>query len=300
MKVFPICKKRYLNSVKNRSGPIKLFAKSWFQQFTPFSYKKTDAETCVITNGIPKSGTYLINKIVEALGKWENTNTHISPFHWDILSNNQGDVVNNCLARFAIKKLRNGQFVAAHLGWSIEFERIIRFNSKKRRIKHILIYRDPRDTHISCMKFETYSKIHLLSPGAKAIRKFMLENFSNDEDRLTHTIEKRKNFNFLQYRAWLNNPNCHAVKFEDLYLDVQKLEKGVLGDTLRNLFKYLEVDLSNIELAGFHNNVFGRGRTFSKEKDKIGQYKRLFKKQHYNILDNPAFRKTLNAFGYKW
>jgi hypothetical protein len=65
MKIFPITPIRYWAFLK-----WILIARGWGKQFTPFSEIRKEADTCVIGNGIPKSGTYLLNTIIAYLDKW--------------------------------------------------------------------------------------------------------------------------------------------------------------------------------------------------------------------------------------
>ncbi len=38
----------------------------------------------------------------------------------------------------------------------------------------------------------------------------------------------------------------------------------------------------------------------SVDEPKIVQYTRIFKDQHYALLDNPEFKYVLKTFGYEW
>jgi hypothetical protein len=297
MKVFPINRKRCLNAFKYR---VLLAVKSWPQQFTPFSYKRKKTDTCVICNGIPKSGTYLIHKIVEYIDKWEDIKVHIGRTNWDQAGDTVVHINNYCMAKYSVKKLQNGQFVGAHIPWRRGIQMSMKNITSGRRIKHILIYRDPRDTFISSMNYVTHSNKFGGSIEAVKLKKFMLENFSNDDDRLTYIIEQERNQNFLEYIGWFNSPYCHVVRFEDLYLDIKEIRDGIPGETLLNLFEYLEVDPSSVDLSAFYRNVFCKGVTASEVVDKTGQYKRVYKEQHYKLLDNPEFRNVLNRLGYQW
>ena len=73
-----------------------------------------------------------------------------------------------------------------------------------------------------------------------------------------------------------------------------------MGDTLRNLLKYLEMDPANIDPIDFYAKDLRTSVNSSNEQNKVGQYKRVFKDQHYAMLDTPEFRETLQAFGYEW
>ncbi len=295
MKILPITKERYWAYLK-----WIITARGWFQQFTPFSEIREEIDTCVIGNGIPKSGTYFLNKVIEYLNKWEKLDVHINPTRWNKHQAPEDIITHPCLVNFSLKKLQNGQFVAAHLPWNQDLERMIDLAISRRRIKHILIYRDPRDTFISYLNYTINANESQYNPKKREEKKFLLENFSSDSERLTYVIKKRRVFHFLAYEPWRHSAYCHAVRFEELYQDLLKTKDGVWGVVLTNLFTYLEIDPHNIDPVDFYNNVYNKGHTASGEKNKIAQYKRDFNDQHYALLDTPEFKKVLETFGYEW
>jgi hypothetical protein len=133
-------------------------------------------------------------------------------------------VFHECLPQDSVKKLLNGQFVAAHLPWSKKLEQVIEDITPTRRVKHVLMYRDPRDTFVSYMKYVTNSPSYQRTPRARARQNFMREKFSNDDDRLTYVIQERKDdysekYDFLKYEPWLHSSHCCAFKFEDMYME---------------------------------------------------------------------------------
>lgn len=290
---------------KARIHSIAFKTKSWPLQFTPFSCQQRNTGNCLITNAIPKSGTYFINRIAEYLDKWEDTKIQINPDFWYTLPP-QGDLgVFKCLPQFSVKKLRNGQMVAAHLPWSEHLEQVIENVSSTRRIKHVFLYRDPRDMLISYMRFVTYSAIYNQTPAARAKKKFFQENFSNDDDRLTYLIQERKDnysvkYDFLKYEPWLRNRQSCAIKFEELYLEFLDIKENGFGNIFKKLFDYLEININTVNPINFYNCVYENSLTASGEKKKLSQYKRYFKDEHYKMLDNADFRKILDVFGYEW
>jgi hypothetical protein len=288
--------------------PITFKAKSWLLQFTPFSHQCRNTNNCIIGNGIGKSGTYFLNRIIECLDHWENIKVHILPHGWmftKLLQVQDDFVFHKCVPQYSVKKLRNGQFVAAHLPWDKKLEQVIENTKPMRRIKHILMYRDPRDTFVSYMRF-VISPTYYWSPKARARHDFVKNNFSNDDDRLTYIIQKRiKNprCDFSRYEPWLKSSNCCTISFEELlteFLDKLATKENQFGNVLKKIFDYLEVDVSTIDPINFYRCVYGKSITASEEKNKIGQYKRYFKEHHYKMLDNPEFRKILDVFGYEW
>jgi hypothetical protein len=73
-----------------------------------------------------------------------------------------------------------------------------------------------------------------------------------------------------------------------------------LGDTIRNLLIYLEVDPDGIDPIALYNKDLRTSHNSSSEKHKVGQWRRVFKQQHYDLLDTREFRDTLQAYGYEW
>ena len=280
---------------------------------SPFSCRQKDIDSCILTNAIPKSGTYLINRIVECLDNWENTEVQINyDFYYTFPAHGEAGVF-ECLSSSSLKKLLNGQLVAAHLPYSKDLEEVIKEVNPARRIKHIFLYRDPRDIFVSYTRYVTYSPSYTRTPKARAKQKFMQENFSNDADRLTYIIQEKKDnysvdkdtynikYDFLKYAPWLQSQPTCAIKFEELYVELLKVkEKGIFGDIFTRLFNYLEMDVSTIVPIKFYNCVHEKSFTASGEKNKIAQYKHYFKECHYKMLDNPEFKKILDVFGYEW
>ncbi len=316
-KISPITKKRYLGFIKTKVKKQRILVKYWYLMQdlkghaktqvekpkllikywnlsqSPFRQIRKQANTCVIGNGIPKSGTYFLHKIIEYVGKWEDLKLHILDRGWCERQ------ITLCPVKFSVRKLRAGQFAPAHLRWSKPLEK--RISRSSQHIKHVFIYRDPRDV---CCSYMNFVLKHPRAIFQRSERKFMLENFSNDAERLTYVIKKmiveNPSEHFLNYAPWLHSSHCYAVRFEDLYRDILKAKDGVVGEVLRSLLNYLDVNPADIDPIDFYNKVYNKGKTASSEMNKISQYKRVFKEQHYALLDNPEFKHMLKVFGYAW
>ena len=192
--------------------------------------------------------------------------------------------------------------VVAYLGWTQELEDVIGRISRGRRIKHLLLYRDPRDSMVSLLRWFTQAENYPRNSETKAHQWFMVDNFSDDDERLSYLIEQHNPdfFGVLDYAQWSNSPNCLALKFEDLYADIASLKRNVLGGVLRELLEYVEYDADTIDPLDFYDKVYGKSLTASTEEQKVGQYKRVFKNQHYALFDNPETRNLLITLGYEW
>lgn len=53
-------------------------------------------------------------------------------------------------------------------------------------------------------------------------------------------------------------------------------------------------------IAGDIRDGNDKSRTVTSEKSKVSQFWRIFKYQHYALLDNEKFRNVLEAFEYEW
>lgn len=307
MNVLPLTPTRYITFLRDRANEVFLLARSPHQSLTPLSSKRKEIDSCVIGNGVPKSGTYMINSILNYLDQWENIGVHINPSDWHHFTSGPDRNYHPCLPQFSAQKLRNGQMVAAHLPWSKYLERSISNVTNSRRIKHILIYRDPRDTMVSYMNYITHSERY--SGDHISEQRILLAEYDNYADRLSSVIKSRMGFfsrgngkgnHYLNFAPWLKSPHCFAVKFEELYPELNGLKETGFGAILKDLLNYLEIDHASIDPVDLYDKAYGQSLTASDVVNKVGQYKRVFESQHYDALDNPDFKNLLHTFGYEW
>jgi hypothetical protein len=65
------------------------------------------------------------------------------------------------------------------------------------------------------------------------------------------------------------------------------------------LLDYLEVDPDTIDSRDLFDKVYGKSRTATPEENKVGQYRRVFKDHHYDLLEQDGFGAILEAYGYE-
>jgi hypothetical protein len=269
-----------------------------------FPEKCSEFSNCVIGNAPPKSGTYLLNSILNYLDNWNNTGIHLLDSQYIDFGDYKSNKDTPRIYRPAVEclsNLKNGQLVAAHLTWNQELDKALSEQRKECKLKHILMIRDPRDTAVSYMKYKTYAENYVHDKPTRKFRKFMLETFKNDDERLEYVIKKRLvNPEFLGYVGWFHHSNTYLLRFEELYPELCNLDSDGFGPVLRGLCEYLEVDIDRYDELSFQSGVLGHSLTSSGLKNKIGQYKPVFKEQHYALLDNRAFKENLEKFGYSW
>ena len=118
VKVFPISRSRYLNRIRWRARNIAPRLVDWPEQFTPFSLERTAMDNCILSNGIPKAGTHLLDSLIIGLDRWANTGIMLDKVRYENEWFGTERSVRACVQLSAVKKLRNGQKVAGHLPWS--------------------------------------------------------------------------------------------------------------------------------------------------------------------------------------
>jgi hypothetical protein len=258
--------------------------------------ERSESDICVVGNAIPKSGTYLLKEISKYLGLWTDTGIHILDRHYFQFRDGCDTLRIPLCAGYSLKKLQPGQLVAAHVH---HHPAVATYFSTHPSARHIFMYRDPRDTFVSYARFLTYSKNVTHWSGPRVEQKFYNTYFNNDDDRLSYAIAfllKRENWH--GYMAWRNDPNTFTLRFEDLYPEIVAAADGVFGPTLIGLLEFLGVDALQTDPAAFSAGVLGKGFTASGVTDKVEQYKKTFKDQHFRMLDTDAFRGILELMGY--
>lgn len=266
--------------------------------------EKSDRNTCVLCNGIPKCGTYLLKSIVANTGLWKSLPIHATHTGWRYLHTNGKTEPHTCDIHGSVSNILNGQVIATHMEHSKSLESLIDNPTPERNIRHIMIHRDPRDAMVSYMNWATYSKKFVTSKESEDEQRMVRTRYANDDARLSWVIGRKGIHDarpWYEYKDWLEHKNTLCVKFEDLYPELLDLEHSDdIGNTLQSIFDYLEVEPSTIEPKEFFWKVYNNSRTSTELKDKVGQYKTMFSKHHHNLMDNAKYREVAKIYGYDW
>ena len=253
--------------------------------------------TVVIGNAIPKSGTYLMNSIVRILGKWQNPRLHVMS-HALVAMDEAGksSSVYKSSAADIIQLMPGGLIVAAHLMYD---EKLAALLSSSSRIKHIFFYRDFRDVFCS---FNNWMIGHD-EAGHSAVtghkQRFYRSFFNSKEDSLAYTIcSMMETEGFEQYIPWLHDPNTLSLRFEDVYRELLECPEIGFGTHLLKIFDFLSVDSTGLNPSEFARQTLEGGWTSSGRINKVGQFRSIFKDQHYRLICNQRFYKLMKAYGY--
>ena len=256
----------------------------------------------MLANGIPKSGTYFLHKLVESLRRWHGLRLHLIPGELYTMPVSGDFEYRSIPSSLAVRRIQNGQFMPAHLPYSEGLESAIARTSESRDLRHILFIRDPRDTLVSYMRYVTHSTSYQRTEVARR-RQRHLRGLASDSERLAFVMRERLDnysikYDYSSYSPWLRSEHCHVIRFEEIYREFEQSSEQPVGSVLSNLLDYLDVDLSREEIVALRQLVFRQGFTASGASSIIGQYRRYFGKTHLALFSEPLFQRGMEALGY--
>ena len=149
----------------------------------------------LIANGIPKSGTYFLDAIVKATGLWQSTGLHLAAPHTVTRHPDGSTSTDSRPAASVIPTLADDTFANAHMTWSAEIEAAI----LARKAKHVLIIRDPRDTIVSMMRWQTYNPKFVTNAAEQEAQSVLQLGFADDRERALHFIRRMRWNDYAQY-----------------------------------------------------------------------------------------------------
>jgi hypothetical protein len=196
--------------------PIKIYNKYF-----------TNNNPKIFANSIPKSGTHLLERLLYLTPELSRQ------FGRTQLYSKKKTLINK------ISKLRNSQFIIAHIEWWDEIYDLLNRNE----IKILLLLRDPRDIVISKFKYITYkNKKHRLHNYYK--------NLGNDNSRLKTAIIGDPKVgassiyeDFVSFIPWIKSDNCFVIKYEDLIGENGGGNKLKQLETIRNIYTFLNIKM---------------------------------------------------------
>ncbi|MEM1099452.1 MAG: hypothetical protein AAGH92_11775 [Planctomycetota bacterium] len=256
------------------------------------------AETAVLGNSLPKSGTHMLNMTLEHLGVWANSRLHVNINGYRINDpDSQG--LHQCPAAGVVPRLRAGYAYTAHLAYDPDVDAFMQSEAGQ-HVRHIFMVRDPRDLIVSWMRYATYSKTFASHGPFLPIHEHLRDNFDNDGDRLVYAIEERSKFPYRNYTGWMDSPVTRVVQFEALHDGLEGAGQGEVRPGLGGLLEFLRIDPETVDLKALHGNVYGQSITSMRDKFKPSSFRDSFEDRHYALIDNDHWRHAVTSFGYAW
>lgn len=260
----------------------------------------------VMVNSIPKGGTHLLLKLVYLLGIPDDPkrfwlgagviNRHIKLLN-KILKGSYGPdrVTIGCEVPVEVgrswldKKIRNVPDNHSFGGHCI-FSRGLSKALSDNNVKVLCVIRDPRSIVASHLHYVKKWKGHFFHKEYMAL--------PSDKDRLLFSINggaigkfevQPISERYLQFIGWMDDPNAHVVRFEDL------VGKAGGGDDMRqftavqNVANFLEIDLNGDELEHVSSCLYGQKETATQSetfrKGKIDSWKDELDEELLDVLD---------------
>ncbi len=236
----------------------------------------------VLSNSIPKSGTHLIECVLEQLPPMRNAGLRT------ISENKQ---LNTVQIANKLRNLKKGAFYNAHIPARYEYIDSIDAISAK----VLLLVRDPRDIAVSRYKYVT--EIDMLHPAHPFFAKA-----SSDKERLKMAILGVQGAMpsladvFRDFTGWLNLENVLVCKFEDLRGEAgggsADKQKNKVEQIISHLgFSEMQIDVDVLLKKAFSQN----SSTF--RKGKIGGWQDEFDEVTLSLL-REQFGDIAMVFGY--
>jgi hypothetical protein len=240
-----------------------------------------------IVSSVPKSGTHLMHQIINGVPSLShNIKNQESKF---FVNNPPKGFYEDHLSR--LKTLKPNEFGLGHLHFTPRYANML----KQLHLKHIFVYRDPRDVLTSLTYFipEKWPTHPLHQPFKK---------LSTKERALTLIRGIQGNFpNFMDYfgpfYGWLNDRNSLHVSFEQL-VGSQSSRQQALHNIIHFLWNNQSTPLPvNRVVQVMERNINpNQSRTF--RKGKIGSWKEEFDEETKNAFKDVAGQLLIET-GYE-
>lgn len=270
--------------------------KSWLHQLAKPTIKrilKDDLlKTPVLVNSIPKSGTHLLSNMIFSI-----------PYSQMRGDATDADKFSDDSARLEFLKKQFLDFSEStvflgHIPYSLEIDNWLSAN----QVKQVFVLRDPRDVAVSM-------HYYVMKSGLKHYHFPLYEQLQTNDERLMRVIqgfgEGKENYKvdatsipnlkifYEAYLPWIDSPNTHVVRFEDLIAPEKKYAK------VQSLLRFLEITPSNSNI----NRMIQRGqnpkRSGTFRKGKTGGWRDEFNQEHEEAFEQVFGNDLLRKLGYE-
>lgn len=216
---------------------------------------------------------------------------NVVPFHRGVWLAHAGKMRPTARRR-QLMTVPQGSFVSGHLPYLPEQVAVLR----EVGFRPIIILRDPRDIAVSYYKFET--KYRWL-PHYR-----FFNSLANDDQRLMAMIagvakaERAPLVEMMQrYVAWLADPDCLHVKFEDLVGEQGGGSAKAQRETVARICDHIGLPLTEAQIDTVAGQIFSAGsQTF--RKGVIGDWRNHFSAEHIAAFNETGGQELLEQLGY--
>jgi len=251
------------------------------------------APPAVMANSFPKSGTHLLEQVLDSLPGVRNFGVFLSSMtsSWAFRERTKESTLR------VIDSVLSGELLRAHLFYDEAYEAAMR----RKGIAHYFIFRDPRDVVVSeayyLKDMNRWHRLHRLMKtlDAGAAITMAITGASRDTGLYYPNISDR----FARYAGWLDSPHTYAVRFEDLRSErlaecvsamVQVFEtlhpdRIAKGRVVRNAMAHINPERSH---------TFRQGGSSAWRREFNAEHKTLFKKVAGQLLIDLGYENDLH------
>ncbi|MFE0565564.1 glycosyltransferase [Priestia megaterium] len=255
--------------------------------------KKKDNLPPFLVTSVPKSGTYLLHQILT--GMPGITSEHDMKKRFFTNSCDFNDYSQDHLER--LKLLQKNEFGVGHVRYTKNYADML----EKLNMKHIFIYRDPRDVLVSMSYYianvwaenPLHKDFHTVFKTPKQRQLALLNGIANKwEDFYTYN---------LPYYQWLNEKRSFHISFEDI-ISSESSRKTALKNLVQFLWSSIELPVPLEEIVRTLETSINPHTAVTFRSGKVGSWKnefdeeliRTFKEKAGDLLIHFGFEKDNN------
>lgn len=259
---------------------------------TKFYFKH---DSPILVNSIPKSGTHLLGNIIKSI---PNTKYKGDVTSAETIENPDDRLI---FLQSRMENLNPGSVYLGHVPYSENTAKWLSSN----KIKHIFVYRDPRDVVVSMyhyisrnnyMKHRNFNIFENKSPEEKLLItikgygegmfRFVLNDNSLPSVRLFYS----------SYKDWLSYKNTHTCRFEDLTSSSTTIDLEI-----KKILYYLNFNkINEIKMLPYIREIgINPDKSPTFRLGKSGDWKNVFTQKHISLFNEIFDKDLLHFYGYE-
>ena len=235
----------------------------------------------MLANSMPKSGTHLLEQIVDALPRRRNYGRFLESMTASYVFRERSE---KSTCRF-LASLVSGETTRAHLHHHALFGEEI----TRRGTVHYFIYRDLRDVVVSEVHYlRSVTWWHRLHPSFRACATFgdalmlAIEGLDPETSDLDYPDVGAR---FRRFLPWLDSPDVHAVRYEDLRSEARS---RVLREMVRFYADRARDPFSIPEVVARTEKAIDPDRSHTYRRGLQGEWKEVFSRRHAEAFSRLA------------
>lgn len=230
-----------------------------------------------LANSVPKSGTHLLDQILEALPGRRNFGEFLSSMTSSFQFRRRSPDESSAALRTAVP----GELVRAHLF----FDPAVAAAIAETRYVHYFIYRDPRDVVLSeahyLRSLNRWHRLHPFFRDAPSLDEAIAISIRGLPEHAEKLYYPPIGERFEQYAGWIGRDDVFAVKFEDLTSDRQP-------EIIRQMAEFFatrsETPVDAIALADAMQHSIDPERSHTYRKGRSGGWRDKFTAEHHELF----------------